>query len=93
MSKIEKAIIKNEIDAEELMDYFRFRAEAKGEEFDLTIEDIEEYIENIKSKYMKIIKLKQNDDEKSTQSTERLTPDQIRNRKILLANQRKNRNV
>lgn len=97
-AKIKKAILDNEIDAEELLDYFRFQADAKGEEFDLEMEDIEEYIANIKSEHEESIKLKQeektnnklkNDNQKNPQQTEKLTADQIRNRQILLANQKK----
>lgn len=98
ITKINNAILNDEIDAEELLDYFRFQADAKGEEFDLELEDVEEYINNIKSKYMKNINSKQEKNEsdkldgnnqKSNQQSEKLTYDQIRNRQILLANQKK----
>lgn len=98
VTKINDAIINNEIDAEELLDYFRFQADAKGEEFDLEIEDVEEYIKNIQSKHMESINSKQEKSEngkfkdnkqRSDQQSEKLTSDQIRNRQILLANQKK----
>lgn len=91
MTKIEKSIIKDEIDAQELLEYFQFQAEAKGEEFDLSLEDVVEYIENIKTKYADKMKSKteESDNEKNLQKAEKLTPDQIRNRQILLASQKK----
>ncbi len=98
ITKIKNAIINNEIDAQELLDYFRFQANAKGEEFDLEIEDIEEYMKNIQDKHMESLNAKQekkinnqlkNDFQKTTQQTEKLTSDQIRNRQILLENQKR----
>ncbi len=76
MTKLEREIMNDEITPVELLDYFRFKDAIE----DLTIQEVEEYIENIKNKFAEV---------KTTRTGEKLSAEQINARKRLQAQHKK----